>query len=306
MWRLDAKKLRPFHLKSDRLVRTIAKHGDVVIDAKIGIRMIKGLYDYGIWLTAPKNVRASRYAKRDGIPLKDAKMKLAEKERFERGKWKEMYGFDSFSQEKDAGIVIDTGDKTPEEIADLIISKMRRVFIVHRWYGTPKTDWYLDTKQELEKKGLLVDVLKMPHTSRPTEKDWVKHLAASIGAPTEHTYLIGHSAGVMTILRYLENLRKGEKIGGCVLVAGWIDNLGYKELSNFFTKPINWAKIMEHCKRFVVVDSDNDPYVKMYHGEAFKKHLKARRITEHSKGHMDDDSRIKKLPSVVRAIEKMK
>src|SRR3989338_11431114 len=101
MWLSKTGSSKKFHVKSDELARSMAKHGDVVIDAKIGIRMIKGLYDYGIWLTAPKNVRASRYAKRDGIPLKDAKMKLAEKERFERGKWKEMYGFDSFSQEKD-------------------------------------------------------------------------------------------------------------------------------------------------------------------------------------------------------------
>lgn len=305
MWTSKVGSSKAFHLKSDKLARTIAKHGDVVIDAKLGIRMVKGLYDYGIWLTAPKQTRAKRYAKRDNIPVKDAIRKLEEKEHFERGEWKQMYGFDSFAQEKEAGLVVDTSSKKPEQIAETIISNMKRVFVVHRWQGTPKSDWYQHAKQELEKKGFMVNVLSMPHTSRPTEKDWVRHLEKAVGEPTTNTYLIGHSAGVMTILRYLEQLPDKEKVGGCVLVAGWIDDLGYKELSNFFAKPINWTKIRKHCKKFVAIHSDNDPYVKMHHGKAFQKSLKAKLVIEHRKGHMDDDSKTKKLRSVVRSVEEM-
>ncbi|HLC76841.1 MAG TPA: alpha/beta hydrolase [archaeon] len=306
MWTSKIGSSKKFHIKSDKLARTVAKRGDVVIDAKIGIHMIRGLYNYDVWLTAPHSVRAKRYAKRDKMSLKDATKKLDEKEKDERGNWKRIYGFDSFSQEREAGIVIDTGDKTPDQIVDLILSNIKRVFIVHRWLGTPKADWYNHVGNELKGKGHLVDILKMPHTDRPTEKDWVRHLAKSIGAPTQNTFLVGHSAGCMTILRYLESLKKGQKIGGCVLVAGWIDNLGYKELSNFFTKPINWAKIRKHCGKFVIVQSDNDPYVKMYHAKAFQKSLKAKLIVEHNKGHMDDDSKTKRLPSVVNGIRGMR
>ena len=41
----------------------------------------------------------------------------------------------------------------------------------------------------------------------------------------------------------------------------------------------------------------------MYHGKAFKKLLGAKLVVEHKKGHMDDDSRIKKLASVVKTVE---
>ena len=305
MWLSKTGSSKKFHVKSDELARSMAKHGDVVIDAKIGIRMIKGLYDCGIWLTAPRKTRAARYAKRDKIPVKEALKKLREKEFFERTEWKKMYGFDSFAQEKEADIVIDTGNKAPEQIVDMIISRMKRVFIVHRWNANPKSDWYVHCREELEKKGFIVSVPRMPNTRKPALSEWLPFLRKTIGAPTGNTFLVGHSAGVATILRYLETLKKGEKIGGCVLVAGWTDNLGYKQLTSFVSKPFNWKKIRSHCKSFVVIDSDNDPYVKLYHGKAFEKRLKAKLITERGKGHLDDDSRIKKLPSVVKHVEGM-
>ncbi|KHO48287.1 MAG: hypothetical protein QT00_C0001G0301 [archaeon GW2011_AR5] len=305
MWKIKGQKLKSFHLHSDKLARSIAKHGDVVIDAKLGIRMIKGLYDCGIWLTASGSVRTKRYAKRDSITLSDAARKLREKELAERKNWKNIYGFDYFTQEKEADIVIDTGNRTPEQIVDMIISRMKRVFIVHRWNANPKSDWYVHCREELEKKGFIASVPRMPNTRKPALAEWLPFLRKAIGAPTGNTFLVGHSAGVATILRYLETLKKGEKIGGCVLVAGWTDNLGYKQLTSFVSKPFNWKKIRRHCKSFVVIDSDNDPYVKLYHGKAFEKQLKAKLITERGKGHLDDDSRVKKLPSVIKTIKGM-
>ena len=303
MWKLPPKKLKKFHIQSDKYVVEVAKKGNVVIDAKLGLRMIKGFYDFGVWLTAPQTTRARRYAKRGNIGFREGMKKVIEKDNFERSSWKKIYGFDSFSQGKDADIIIDTGNKTPEQIVDLIVSKIKRVFIVHRWNARSQSDWYPSAKRELEKKGYFVNVLDMPDTRRPALQNWLPHLAESIGKPCENTFLIGHSAGVATILRYLEQLKSAQKIGGCVLVAGWIDDVGYKQLRNFVNKPFEWVKIRKHCKKFVIINSDTDPYVKMYHGRIFEKNLKAKLITEHNKGHLDDDSKIKKLPSVVKAVE---
>ena len=56
----------------------------------------------------------------------------------------------------------------------------------------------------------------------------------------------------------------------------------------------------------MIIDSDDDPYVKLYHGKAFQKSLKAKLIIEHGKGHLDDDSKTKRLPSVVNGIRGMR
>ena len=305
MWKLPPEKLRKFHIQSDKYAIKVAKKGNVVIDAKLGLRMIKGHYDFGVWLTASRSTRAKRYAKRGNTSLKEGMRKIIEKDRFERVNWKKIYGFDSFSQSKDANLVVNTGDKTPDQIVDTIASKLKHVFIVHRWNAKPRSDWYPHTKRELEKKGYLVNVPEMPDTRKPKLIKWLPHLAQAVGKPSENTFLIGHSAGFATILHYLETLKRGEKVGGCVLVAGWVDDLGYKQMSSFVKKPFNWSKIRKHCKKFVVIDSDNDPYVKLYHGKAFQRHLKAKLLTEHKKGHLDDDSKVKKLPSAVKSIEEM-
>lgn len=294
------------HRFMDNMQLRLAKKGNIVIDSKIGIHVIGKNADMKVWLDAGMVASAKRMAYQERIPRAEAMKLLKSRYVNEHKLFERVYGFNSSSQKNQADVVIDTSNKTPDQIADAIISSMKRVFVVHRWLGTPKADWYPYVKKEMESRGYIVTVLKMPRTRKPTEKQWVPFLARAVGTPGAKTYLVGHSAGAITILRYLETLKNSEKIGGCVLVAGWIDDIGYKQLSNFFTKPVKWTKIKKHCRNFAAIHSDNDPYVKMYHGEAFRKHLGAKLVVEHAKGHLDEDTKIKKLPSVVRAISSFK
>src|SRR3989338_7162859 len=70
---------KKFHVDSDRLARKMADEGNVVIDGKLSVRMLKGHYDYGFWLTAPKKTRIERYAGRDNVSVEEAAKKLSEK-----------------------------------------------------------------------------------------------------------------------------------------------------------------------------------------------------------------------------------
>lgn len=124
-WEKKKPELKRFEHEKDDLARKLASEGNVVIEAKLAIHMIKNA-DFKIWLFASDKIRASRYAERDRTDLKTALKKLKEKEEKERRIWKDIYGFDYFEQEKDADIVIDTGNKTPDEIVELIISKIKK------------------------------------------------------------------------------------------------------------------------------------------------------------------------------------
>ena len=150
-----------------------------------------------------------------------------------------------------------------------------------------------------------VEVPPMPTPESPNMETWVPFLSKVIGKPDTDTILIGHSIGCITILRYLETLEKGERIGGAVLVAGFTDNLGYKEIQNFFQKPIDWDKIKQHCTKFVAIHSTNDPYVKLHHGDIFKEELKAKLIIEQEKGHMGGSDDMKELPSVIESVKEL-
>lgn len=304
MWKTEKGASVKFHNQSDDMARKAAVKGCVVVEGKLAVRMVKQR-DLSVWLKAGKNVRAERYAERDGTSFEEAIKRLNEKERLEKENFKKIYGFDYFDQEREADIIINTSDKTPEQITDMIISRIKRVFIVHRWEGKPAGDWYPSVKNEMEKKGWYVNALAMPDSAHPNEKKWVAALRSAVGEPNENTFLVGHSAGVMTILRYLESLDDGKRVGGCVLVAGWTDDLGYKQLSNFFKKPISWERVKAKCGNFVAIHSDNDPFVDMRHGHAFKAHLGAKLVVEHAKKHMTGGDGVKALPSVVEAIEKI-
>jgi len=93
---------------------------------------------------------------------------------------------------------------------------MNRAIIVHCWEGTPEYCWYPWVKSELEKKGFEVKIPAFPDTNNPDKDTWVARLEKEIGIPDENLYLIGHSIGCATILRYLENIDEAEKIGGAV------------------------------------------------------------------------------------------
>lgn len=177
---------------------------------------------------------------------------------------------------------------------------MKKVIIVHCWEGYPEYCWYPHVKNELQNKGFEVNVSLFPETNHPQLNQWLPKLKEIVGKPNENIFLVGHSIGAVTILRYLESMQEQEKIGGVVLVAGFTDDLGYVELSNFFNKPLDFEKIKKHTKKIVAIHSDNDPYVSLKYGDIFRDIAGAELIIKHDMKHFSRDCI--ELPDVVEAI----
>src|SRR3972149_1898835 len=169
---------------------------------------------------------------------------------------------------------------------------MKRVFIIHCWGGKPKDNWYPWLKARLEEKGFQVFVPEMPDTEHPRIETWVPLLEKLVGEPDKDTYLVGHSIGCGTILRYLE--RNGP-IGGCMLVAGFFEitwppppTKGGKALMNSWLKPADLKTIRKNAGKMVCLFSDNDPWVPVRNAELFKERLGAKTVIEHKQGHYSD------------------
>ncbi len=177
---------------------------------------------------------------------------------------------------------------------------MKRAFIIHGWQGYPEEGWRPWLRKELEKRKFSASVPTMPDTDHPKMDGWVSHLSDTVGVPDEGCYFVGHSLGCIAILRYFETI--SVNVGGAVLVAGFADNLGIKELSTFFTKPVDWGKIKSVCKNFAAIHSDDDPYVPPKNGDIFKKNLNAKIIVEHGMKHFSGDDGIFELPSALKAV----
>ena len=188
---------------------------------------------------------------------------------------------------------------------------MKRAFIVHGWDGYPAEGWFPWLKRELEKKDFQVTVPAMPEPAEPRITTWVAHLAKVIGKVDENTFLVGHSIGCQTILRFLEKLPNDQIAGGVILVAGWIHrldgDLSEEELiiaKPWIETPLDLNKVKQRSKHFTAIFSDNDQFTRLTkeNEEIFKHQLGARVIEEHAKGHFSGSDGVTELPSVLEAI----
>lgn len=179
---------------------------------------------------------------------------------------------------------------------------MMQVFIVHRWGGTPKSDWYSWLKSELENNGYKVKILEMPETNKPKISSWMNKLKEEI-KPNEKTILVGHSIGCQTILRYLEQLEKDAKIKGTILVAPWLSLKAEAledEESKLIAKPwletrIDFEKVKTHTENFVTIFSSNDPFVSVSQCDVFQKKLDTKNKILKNKGHFTQEENVTKL-----------
>lgn len=124
-WYSEKGSSKEFHNRSDEMQIEIAKKGDVVIDAKLAVHMLKGIADLRVWIASPFETRAQHVAKRDRIKLDDAKDVLKEKENLERENFKKIYGFDYFTQDKEADLVVEAFGKNPDQIVDAILKELK-------------------------------------------------------------------------------------------------------------------------------------------------------------------------------------
>ncbi len=187
---------------------------------------------------------------------------------------------------------------------------MKRVFIIHGWDGYPEEGGFPWLKKELEERDFQVTVPAMPQPKHPKMNEWVPFLRKAVGKPDENTFLVGHSIGAQTVLRYMESLDGKVKIGGAIFLAGWI-NLSDKAFETaedakiaqpWLNTPIDWQKVKSHTSNFTAIFSDNDPFVPLTDSEIFQEKLGAKIVVEKSKAHYSGSDGITELPTVLKEL----
>lgn len=188
----------------------------------------------------------------------------------------------------------------------------KKVYMVHGWGGNPNKNFFLWLRQELKKKGFEVEAFSMPNTEEPKMVEWIGFLKENVDERTlgEESYFIGHSVGCQAILRYLENLDSGIKIGGCIFIAGWfhLQNLESEEEEKI-AKPwleteIDFDKVKNHCTNFLAVFSNNDPHVPLTDRDIFRELLGAETVVKLERGHFDSPEDIKDISEIFNFLER--
>ncbi|MBI1999096.1 MAG: serine hydrolase family protein [Parcubacteria group bacterium] len=181
----------------------------------------------------------------------------------------------------------------------------KRVFIIHGWAGYPEECWFLWLKKELEKRGIKAEVPLMPDAEAPKIDKWVPSLEKLVGTSDQNTYFVGHSIGVQTILRYLENI--DTQIGGVLAVAGFytltddaFEDEEDKQIAKpWLETPIDSERVKKNVAKITAIFSNNDPFVPLENVEYFKERLGAKTITVEGKGHIGGSDNIKEYPLIL-------
>jgi len=108
----------------DRSMQALAVPGRL-LDGRIQGPLCRraGVAVYDVVVTAREDVRVRRVAARDGQSVDAARGLVREREASERDRYRRFYGIDL--DREPAGLVVDSSDRSPTEVADLVLAFVR-------------------------------------------------------------------------------------------------------------------------------------------------------------------------------------
>ncbi len=182
---------------------------------------------------------------------------------------------------------------------------MANIIIIHGTYGNTEGNWYPWLKSELEKLDCRVFVPKFPTPENQSLENWIRVFERYKQYLNENSIVVGHSLGPAFLLNVLENLDSPIKCSFFVSgFIGLINNPEFDELNKTFTvKEFDWNKIKNNCKKFVVINSDNDPYVPLEKGKELAQNLDTKLVTLKNAGHISKESGHTKLDILLEKIK---
>jgi uncharacterized protein len=158
-----------------------------------------------------------------------------------------------------------------------------KVIIFHGWGGNSHENWFPWLKKELKKEGIDVLCPDLPNSNHPNQQKWMDE-AIKLSAYDEDTILVGHSLGAALILRLLE--QNESKIKAAFLVSAFDRDLGISDIADFFRTKFEYKKIKKNAEKIFILQSDNDPYIKMHIAEELAEKLDCRLLIFNNKEHL--------------------
>lgn len=108
------------------LQKEMARKGNIVIDAKLGVHFLKSFSKFRIWIDVPLKIRAERATKRDNAQLEQTLKQILDREEIQRREWLSMYGFDYLNQKYEADFVLDSSGLTVKETVQKILDFIKK------------------------------------------------------------------------------------------------------------------------------------------------------------------------------------
>jgi len=104
----------------------ILRKGNVILEGRLSgwLAHLNNISAFKILLKADRETRLDRIIKREGGDREKRRKEMVEREKSEAKRYKEYYGID-IDDESIYDLVIDTSDKSPDEIVNIILSSLK-------------------------------------------------------------------------------------------------------------------------------------------------------------------------------------
>lgn len=177
-----------------------------------------------------------------------------------------------------------------------------RIVVTHGYRADPTRHWF---PWLVEHYGAdTVTVVGLPSSEDPDLEPWVHAASAAIGVVDADTILVGHSLGCVTLLHALNRLPGAWRLGGLVLVAGFVDPLpNLPALDPFTAEPLDLDRIRRNTEARHVLRSDDDDVVDPPLTERMARLLDAPVTVVPGHGHFVDRQGITELPALLPLLD---
>ena len=117
-----------------------------------------------------------------------------------------------------------------------------RLFVVHGYQAQIDSHWFQWLCQQFP--DVETHIVALPDPHHPQLSAWLSALQAAIGQVDEQTFIVAHSLGCVTTLRFLSEQTEAAALGGLVLVAGFAEPLvNLPELNGFNREALHWSAV---------------------------------------------------------------
>lgn len=172
-----------------------------------------------------------------------------------------------------------------------------RIFIIHGSGGKAEDHWRPWLRESLRSDGHEVIMPQFPIGNDEHYEQW-RAILAPRQPEFDDAIFVGHSLGVPFILRTLDEYRP--RLRAALLVGGFVGKL-FPSLDEFSDYAFDWAALRE-LGSYVVINSDNDPYVPLRKGEELAAHLDVDLTLVRGAGHFQAHSGFTEFPLLLERI----
>lgn len=182
-----------------------------------------------------------------------------------------------------------------------------KLILLHGTDGDSSSNWLPWLKQQLERRGHTVYVPSLPNSAFPNGEAWSNFVIDNVPFEIdEETVIVGHSAGAALIPMLLQKLPEGVKVKKAILVSGFHTDLGWDKLKDLQNVVVDYDKARQKVGEFILVHSDDDPYVPLAEPEWLASKLGGRLRLIKGQGHFNlgTSPKYKEFPKLLAMILK--